>query len=228
MEIKDLFSVKGLTFLALFTLISVIASSINFSEVLGGPSNQTFTFFQFIGPIAGGFLGAGVGILSVVLAQLASFVILGKSLEVINVLRFLPMVFAAFYFAKYAKGKLTQAAVPLLCMAAFVLHPVGSQAWVYSLYWLIPLIALILPENLFARSLGATFTAHSIGSVIWLYSFPSTPEFWIALIPVVAFERLLFASGIAVSFVAFSTVLARVDAIAKSGLIHIDRRYVVA
>ncbi|MEM4554631.1 MAG: hypothetical protein QXT25_02165 [Candidatus Anstonellaceae archaeon] len=228
MEIKDLFSAKGLAFLALFTLLSVVASSINFSQVLGGPSNQTFTFFQFIGPIAGGFLGAGVGVLSVILTQLTSFILLGKSLEVINVLRFLPMAFAAFYFAKYSKGKLVQGIVPLLCMAAFMAHPVGLQAWVYSLYWMIPAIVLLLPENLFARSLGATFTAHSIGSIIWLYSFPSTPQFWIGLIPVVAFERLLFASGIAASFVAFSTALARVDAIAKSGLIHIDRRYVIA
>ncbi|MCX8196934.1 MAG: hypothetical protein N3G80_01310 [Candidatus Micrarchaeota archaeon] len=227
MKILDLLSVKGLSFLLLFVGVAIISSSINFSQVLGGPKNQTFTFFQFVGPIAGGFLGAGVGALSVLLAQAVSFITLGSSAEPITFLRFLPMIFATIYFAKYSKGKLHSAVVPLLCMIAFILHPVGGQAWFYSLYWLIPALVLLVPENLFARSLGATFTAHSIGSIIWLYSFPSTPEFWIALIPIVAFERLLFACGISASFVAFNTVLARVETVAKSGMLHIDKRYVL-
>ncbi len=165
--------------------------------------------------------------LSVLLAQVVSFIWLGKQVELLNILRLAPMLFAAFYFAKYSKGKFLQAAVPLACMALFMLHPVGGQAWYYSLYWLVPLIALALPGRLFLRSLGSTFTAHSIGSIIWLYAIPSTPEFWIALIPVVAFERLLFAGGISVSYVAFNTALSRFEAIAKSGMVAIDRRYVL-
>ena len=227
MKVENVLSAKGLAFLLLFTAVALVASSINFSQVLGGAPNQSFTLFQFMGPIAGGFLGAGAGVLSVLLAQVISFIYLGTAPELINILRLAPMLFAAFYFAKYAKGKLIQAVVPLACMALFIMHPVGSQAWFYSLYWLIPAIVLFLPENLFARSLGSTFTAHSIGSVIWLYAFPSTAAFWVALIPVVAFERLLFASGISVSYVAFNTVLSRVEAVAKSGIVSIDRRYVL-
>ena len=226
MKIENVLSAKGVAFIALFTALAVAASNINFSQVLGAP-NQTFTFFQFMGPIAGGFLGAGAGILSVLLAQVVSFVWLGKSLELINILRLAPMLFAALYFAKYAKGKIIQAAVPLICMALFMLHPIGSQAWYYSLYWLIPAIALALPEHLFLRSLGATFTAHAIGGIIWLYFIPTTPAFWLALIPIVAFERTLFAAGISVSYVAFNTLFSRVDALAKSGILTIDRRYVL-
>jgi len=227
MKVVDVLSAKGLLFLMLFTGIALFASGINFSQVLGGALNQQFTFFQFMGPIAGGFLGAGAGVLSVFLAQIVSFIWLGKSVDLINILRLAPMLFAALYFAKYAKGKLVQATVPLVCMALFMLHPIGAQAWFYSLYWLIPAIVLVLPERLFLRSLGSTFTAHAIGSIVWLYLVPSTAAFWLALIPIVAFERLMFASGISVSYVAFNTVLSRVEAIAKSGMIAIDRRYVL-
>ena len=227
MKIENVLSAKGLLFLLLFTGIAVVASNVNFSQVLGGAPNQSFTFFQFMGPIAGGFLGAGAGVLSVMLAQLVSFFWLGQKVELLNVLRLAPMLFAAFYFAKYSKGKLAQALVPLACMALFIINPIGAQAWYYSLYWLVPAIVLLLPENLFLRSLGSTMTAHAIGGIIWLYFVPTTPAFWVALIPVVAFERLMFAGGISVSYIAFNTALSRVEAVAKSGLVTLDRRYVL-
>ena len=226
MKIENVLSAKGLLFLLLFTAIALVASNVDFSQVLGAP-NQEFTFFQFMGPIAGGFLGAGVGVLSVLLAQLVSFFWLGQKVELLNVLRLAPMLFAAFYFAKYSKGKLAQALVPLACMALFIINPIGAQAWYYSLYWLVPAIVLLLPENLFLRSLGSTMTAHAIGGIIWLYFVPTTPAFWVALIPVVAFERLMFAGGISVSYIAFNTALSRVEAVAKSGLVTLDRRYVL-
>lgn len=226
MKIENVLSAKGFAFLLLFSAAVMVADNINFSKALGTES-QYFTLFQFMGPIAGGFLGAGVGALSVLLAETISFIYLGKAFEPINVLRLAPMLFAALYFAKYSKGKLAQAAVPIACMALFMLHPVGSQAWQYSLYWLIPAIALMLPERLFLRSLGSTFTAHSIGGIIWLYLIPTTPAFWMALIPIVAFERILFALGISGSYIAFNTALGRVEAIAASGMVAIDRRYVL-
>lgn len=227
MKIENVTSAKGLAFVLLFTGIALIASSINFSSALGAP-NQTFTFFQFMGPIAGGFLGAGAGALSVLLAQLISFVYLGTTPSLISILRLAPMLFAAAYFAKYGKGKWQQAGVSLACMALFILNPIGSQVWYYSLYWAIPAIVLLLPENLFLRSLGSTFTAHAVGGIIWLYFVPTTPAFWLALIPIVAYERLMFAAGISVSYVAFNTAFSRVEAVAKSGVLSIDKRYVLA
>ncbi len=233
-KIENVASAKGLAFLLLFTAIALVASNINFSQVFGAP-NQAFTLFQFMGPIASGFLGAGAGVLAVLLAQVVSFVMLGKSLEFINILRLAPMLFAALYFAKYSKGaagsrvsgRLTSAAVPLVCMALFIAHPIGSQAWQYSLYWLIPAIVLALPESLFLRSLGSTMTAHAIGGIIWLYFIPTTAAFWMMLIPVVAFERTLFALGITGSYFALNTVLSKIEAVAKSGVVAIDRRYVL-
>jgi hypothetical protein len=226
MKIENLLSAKGVLFLGLFVALAAVASQMNFSQILGSP-NQAFTFFQFLGPIAGGFLGAGAGVLTVLLAQIVSFIWAGKSFELLNILRLAPMLFAAFYFAKYGKGKLVQAAVPLVCMALFMLHPVGAQAWYYSLYWAIPAIVMLLPEKLFLRSLGATFSAHAIGGIIWLYLLPTTPAFWMALIPIVAFERLMFAAGISISYLAFNTLMSRFEAVAKSGIVSIDRRYVL-
>jgi len=112
-------------------------------------------------------------------------------------------------------------------MVLFALHPVGGQAWVYSLYWLIPVIATFFPERLAGRALGATFTAHAVGSVAYLYMFQSTPAFWLALIPVVAVERLLFASGISVSYVALNSLLAKVENKFDLRALSIDRRYVL-
>jgi hypothetical protein len=226
MKVDNVLSAKGLGFLLLFSALALIANSINFSQLVGS-SAQYFTFFQFMGPIAGGFLGAGAGVLSVLLAQVVSLIFLGKPVELINILRLTPMLFAAFYFAKYAKGKFVQAVVPLACILLFSISPVGSQVWYFSLFWLIPLVALLLPENLLFRSIGSTFTAHAIGGTIWVYFVPTTPAYWLALIPIVMMERSLFALGIAGSYYALNTVLDRVEAVAKSGLVAIDRRYVL-
>jgi hypothetical protein len=44
----------------------------------------------------------------------------------------------------------------------------------------------------------------------------------------VAAERLLFALGITGSYFALSTIFSHVKRIAKSGMVMIDRRYVLA
>ena len=123
------------------------------------------------------------------------------------------MVFAAVYFG--TKRKQFGIIVPLLAIAAFMAHPIGRTVWFFSLYWAIPIIAKISPpkyqNNIFVRSLGTTFTAHAIGGAIWIYTIPMTAEQWVGLIPVVAYERLLFAAGIAVSYVVINTLLDKLD-----------------
>jgi hypothetical protein len=42
-------------------------------------------------------------------------------------------------------------------------------------------------------ALSSTFVAHAIGSLMWLYFLPTTPEYWMLLIPRVAIERIVFA-----------------------------------
>lgn len=224
MEFK--FSRRDFAFLAIFGIAALVAARINFSQALGAP-NQYFTMFQFFGPVAAAFIGPVLGIGAILASEVVNVILLGKSFTLLEIARLFPMLFASYYFVKFGKGKLVQVIVPLACIILFISHPVGAQAWFFSLYWLIPALATLFPLRLFARSLGATFTAHAIGGVVWLYLLPTTPAFWVALIPIVAFERLMFASGISVSYVAFNTLLARVEFIVKSGVVAIDGRYVL-
>jgi hypothetical protein len=111
---------------------------------------------------------------------------------------------ASIYFG--LKTKKTSIIFPV-CIALFLLNPIGRQAWLYSMIWLIPFVASFFKKRLVLNSLGATFCAHAIGSVIFLYSFGLTPQIWIGLIPVVFIERGFFTAGIWLSCVAVNMVL---------------------
>ena len=216
-----------LVFAAVFVLLVFVSNKINFSALVGA-KNQFFTLFQFFGPIAGGILGSFVGA-AVVLAASAINLLLNiatnnVAIEPLVLLRLLPMVFAAYYFG--SKKRSLSLIVPIIAIALFNLHPVARQVWFYSLFWTIPIIAKFFQHRLLARSLGATFAAHSVGGAIWVWSVPMTPEMWIALIPVVIVERVLFAIGIAGSFIAANTMLAKVEA--NVPLVAVDKRYVLS
>lgn len=227
---------KKILFLILFAVLVFIGNSINFSSLVGA-EKQYFTLFQFFGPIAGAFLGPVVGVISVFIAEGADFIIAGKAFTLINLIRLLPMLFAVYYFGNYARkeklSKIIMVLVPLVAIFLFIIHPIAGEAWYYSLYWLIPVLAVILPKwmpgKLLFKSLGATFTAHAVGSIAWLYAVPMTAEQWMGLIPVVAYERILFAVGIAGSFIVMNVVL---DVVIEKfklniplGALHIDKTY---
>ncbi len=214
-------------FVALFVALVFVSSKINFSALVGA-NNQFFTVFQFFGPIAGGILGSLVGAFVVLAASAITFTINLFSgtahFDIISVLRLLPMVFAAYYFG--TRNKNVSIIVPVIAILLFIAHPVGRQVWFFSLFWTIPIIATFFKNRLFMRSLGSTFTAHAVGGAIWAWTIPMTPEAWMALIPIVIVERLLFASGITVSFVAASTLLQKVQS--KVPFVAIDTRYTLS
>lgn len=218
-------SPKNVLFFVLFTALVLLGSQLNFSKVIG-TENQYFTLFQFFGPIAGGFLGSFVGVAAVLFAQILNFFFVGQPLTLLTAARWLPMLFAAVYFA--SKSKKFSTIIPLICMAAFILHPVGRQAWYYSLFWLIPIAAKLFPNRLFLRSLGSTFTAHAIGSAIWIWLIPMPASAWTTLIPVTFVERVLFAAGISVSFIVFNTLLDKLEAIVPSDFVIIEKQYVLS
>lgn len=90
--------------------------------------------------------------------------------------------------------------IPLLCMTLFLVHPVGHNAPIYTLYWLIPVLLWFLKytqknDFLISRALQGTFLAHAAGSIMWLYTVPTTSTYWTSLIPVVAIERLVMAAA---------------------------------
>ena len=134
------------------------------------------------------------------------------------------------FFGPIAKDKISFL-VPVLAIILFITHPVGRQVWFFALFWTIPIIIKLLPkkygDGVLLRSLGATFTAHAVGGAMWNYIVPMTPQAWIALIPIVIYERLLFAGGIAISFVALNTLLDKLDIKTKAEYVNVDRRYVL-
>jgi len=230
---QNIFSKKRILFLLLFAAMVFIGNRINFSTLVGA-SNQYFTLFQFFGPIAGSFLGSLFGVIAVLFAELADLLLVGKAFTLINVIRLTPMLFAAYYFG--TKKKSLGIIVPLIAIAAFILHPVGRLVWFYSLFWTIPIIIKVLPNkysgNVLLKSLGATFTAHSVGTMAWIWTVPMTAEQWIMLIPVTAFERLFFAVGIAGSYVLINTVLdiiiERFKLSIPSNILNIDKGYLLS
>lgn len=214
---------KKIFFGALFVLLVFVSTKINFSALVGA-QNQFFTLFQFFGPMAGGILGPFVGASIVALASVVNFIVSGTAPEALNILRLAPMIVAAFYFG--SKLKQFTLIAPIVAIIAFVAHPVGREVWFFSLFWTIPIIAKFFHSRLFLRSLGATFTAHSVGGAIWIWTVPMTPEAWIALIPVVMVERLLFASGISVSYVAANTLLSKVNL--SIPWVQVDKKYIMS
>ena len=205
---KNFFTPKRLLFIALFAVFAFITQRINFSALVGA-DNQFFTLFQFFGPIAGAFLGPIVGVIAVFLAEVTDFLVVGKELTWITVFRLVPMLFATYYFATNRRS--LNVVIPLLSIIIFVLHPIGRTVWFFTLFWTIPILLKIIPQKYSntvpAKSLGATFTAHSVGGALWIWTVPMTAQMWINLIPVVAYERALFALGIGVSYIGINFLL---------------------
>lgn len=201
---KDL-NIK-LVFFVLFTLLGFVFLQVPFNKLAG--SNVSFTLFDFFAPMAGAFLGPVFGIVSVFSVMVTNNIIKEVPWTQGTIIRLFPTLFAVYYFAAISKkeGRWILA-IPLLAILTFLAHPNGRQVPYYTLFWFIPLIAYRFRGNLWMKSLGATFTAHSVGGAAWIWAFNLKPAVWNSLIPVVISERLLFATGIAVSFIVMKHTL---------------------
>ena len=123
----------------------------------------------------------------------------GTTLTLMRLTDGIPALFAGYYWSSHTV--LFRVIVPISCVLAFIAHPVGAQAWVYTLYWWLPVIFYLLPINtLFITALGSTLIAHAVGSVIWIYGNPSNVHLWHTLLPIVAIERLFFALSMVVFY----------------------------
>lgn len=214
---------RKLAFVFLFSVLVFLSVYVPLSRI--SETSKYFTLYEFFGPLPAAFLGPLYGTLAVVAARAITIFTSNAEIGIFDIARIFTMVFATLYFFNYKKDK-RLLVVPICAMALFILHDVGQQAWLYSLYWLVPIIAYFLPNNLFFRALGATFMAHAIGSIAFLYTFPTTPQYWLALIPIVAVERIVFAAGTALSFVAITTVLNKF--FANEPNLLLEKNYTVA
>jgi len=146
-----------------------------------------------VAPVAGAFIGT-MGSLALLVGRTALHYLVYGSLSLKFLSLCVPGFFAGMYWSQ--RSALFRCGLPLACMALFVAHPVGGAAAAYTVYWLVPVaIYCIGMRSVFAHSLASTFIAHAVGSTLWLYTVPMTASMWLGLIPVVAAERLLFASA---------------------------------
>jgi hypothetical protein len=180
-----------------FVVAGFLAKSIHFSFILGSKA-AFFSAGQCISS-AIGFFG---GPISAILAYTMRFFIsclFTKAPFLLISLYHIPTLMGTLYLS--SSSRLFRALIPALCMVLFIIHPVGSQAPVYALYWLIPIaLAFSSRRSIFLESLGSTFTAHATGSIIWLYTGSLQAETWNALITVVWAERLLLATGLTTAY----------------------------
>ncbi|MGA2417986.1 MAG: hypothetical protein ABSF55_02010 [Candidatus Staskawiczbacteria bacterium] len=196
---------RKILFSIIFIILGLAAFQISIDRIVG--STQNFTLFELLGPIGGMFLGPVLGAISAFVVYGFNIIFFHKALNFLTLALVLPPMLAAVYFG--IKQKWTAIIFPI-CILLFILNPIGRQAWMYSLIWLIPFFATFGKKRLIFNCLGATFTAHAVGSIFFLYAFGLTPAIWMALIPVVFVERGVFTLGIWISCFVFNFVLDKI------------------
>ncbi len=167
-----------------------------------GTKRLFFSGINCSGPLINRFSGIG----ALLLYTIRHLLVFSAGNPFFNPLVYhIPTFIASAYW--YSTNKAVRLLLPAACMAAFILHPVGYQAFFYSGFWLIPMIIHLLPvRNPFLEALGTTFIAHAIGSVLVLYMNPLPAAMWLSLMPVVVIERLLFATGMTCIYYAAITI----------------------
>ena len=178
----------------LIPVISVgFLSFFKFFPVLGGFFKPYFALSAVIGPLCGLYSGLGITASILFVKRILFAYFTGSSL--LNPLAwYLPTLSAAWYWR--SESVVVRALLPFACMILFIVHPIGSQAWIYALYWLIPLVIYAVScKHIVLDALASTFVQHAVGSVLWLYCMPTTVESWYVLLPLVIIERCIFASG---------------------------------
>ena len=196
---------KQILFFIFFIILGLASFQISIDRIVG--STQNFTLFELLAPVGGMFLGSVLGAVSALVVSILNIFLFRKPINFLSLALILPPVMAAIYFG--FKTKKTAIIFPI-AIILFLLNPIGRQAWMYPLIWLIPFVASFGKKRLILNSLGATFTAHAVGTIIFLYAFGLTPAIWLALIPVVLMERGVFTIGIWASCLIFNFVLDKV------------------
>lgn len=200
---KKLFDKKKLALFLGITILGLIFSSINFTKIEN--SNTYFTIYDFFAPAASGIIGLPLALISLVIVKVTNFALTGAELQLFDLVRFFTPFAALIYFNKKRNLNLV---FPVLAIVGFLAHPIGRQAWVYTLLWVIPIICHFFYDKFsYVRALGATFSQHAIGGLFFIYLIPTSPEFWTTLMPVVINERIIMAMGILTFFILIKETL---------------------
>lgn len=179
---------KGISrFISTFALMSC-AYFIPFNKILGSWFGH-FSWSSIAAPVS----AYHFGLLSLFSIIAVKGVFGLQTLSLFYVCKRLPLLLSSWAFR--SQSWITEVVIPAVCMMLFMVHPIGSQVFYYSFYWLIPVSLYFVPRSIYTRSLSATFIAHAIGSVVWLYFRGLDVSVWNMLMPVVIVERLLMATG---------------------------------
>jgi hypothetical protein len=194
-----------------------VASYIGIAKISGlmkisflvGSQMIWFSASNAVLPLAGAFGGVMGSGLVFLMRQLIHLCV-SKTVSLSFLAFCVPGLCASLYWATHHYA--VRLLLPIACMGLFIAHPIGAQSFVYSLYWLIPVVLFFVPQrSLFLQALGSTFIAHAVGSVIWLYTVPMTAATWTALMPLVLFERVAFALGMVVMHHVISLIFGMID-----------------
>ena len=203
---------KNIAIGASLALLFFIGSMLKVSAMLGSRGAH-FSCMAMVAPLMGAFFGAFPAFGIVAMLIMVRSVVWGVGLTV-----GLPTLFAtlSWHLSTARDQRMIRLAdfflhvcVPVLSMIIFCAVTTGI-ACCYALYWLIPIAGFMMRQNgghsIFVQALTSTFVAHAVGSIIWLFVVPMTSAQWIALIPVVAIERFIYALGMTTTYVGLTYV----------------------
>ena len=123
-----------------------------------------FSASNSVFPLAGAFGGVMGSGLVFLIRQLLHFAFF-KTVSLSFLAFCVPGFCASLYWA--TNHCLIRLLLPVACMGLFVIHPIGAQAFVYSLYWLIPVVIYFSRKSLLqARLVFSTCSWF----IIWLYT----------------------------------------------------------
>lgn len=202
------------------TIAAKCASWFGINYVMGSSvclfGTSVWAFFSassMIKPLSGAFGGPLAAVFSCALGLSISVFVKHTICWEIFALHIPGLCAALYWTGNSILSRSINAIVPIICMALFIAHPVGSHAFVYSLWWCIPvLFSFYAHKSVLLRAVGSTAVAHAVGSVMWLYLVnPMTPSAWIALIPVSLAERLIFSCGMVCAYYVYAYLVAAVS-----------------
>lgn len=203
MILKTFFSI-------LFASLFIVLTKVKLTPIIG--TDLKFSASVMFGPVISKFLGIGFGSGSIIGAHIFGILVgIYKITSILSFFTFFPIIFAGIYFSKLFKGEKRLIWIPIISISLFILHPIGSSVWFYSLFWTIPLFVALssdkldkIVKNYVARvylySLAAAFVDHSVGSVLFLYFMNIPREAWLTAIPLTIIERLIIGAGITLSY----------------------------
>ncbi|HTM06212.1 MAG TPA: hypothetical protein VL201_03135 [Patescibacteria group bacterium] len=182
-----------------------------------GSSASFFSLGSAISPLAG-YFGGVIGVVLYTILRFIWRLFFYSSFNDIFSISFLVHILPGWCATAYwvLPSIVGSVLLPLGAIFLFIVHPIGSQAYVYALLWCIPILLQFLQykkvtfaDSFFVQALCATFAAHAVGSVLWLYGMPAMqPHTWIWLTPVALAERIFFAASMSIARSVIVSILA--------------------